>query len=375
MYAAFTDAASRGAGGSAWHLCRAGSCGKSPIYLSFPGASAPSSLLAHSTLFIDDKQTCSTRGPQELLGLQHHRLSLPRPGATPPTPDFGLLSEFKEMVAHLQRGRARGESLDVVYNHTGPEGNRIRADPQLQRASTNALVLIAWRPSRANYINDNRHRQHREPQQLACCCRMVMDSLRLLGRLDMGHRRLPALRPRHTILGREPHGLRGGKGRFLDALPAGPNAVRKVKLIAETLGSGTGVATQVGRFSPGWAEWNGWLSLTRCGAIGEANAGKAGRRWRFAGHGASCGHVRQARPQSRGPRSNFRHGRMTASPLADPRHLQTAKHNEANGEKQIRDAAVSENLLEQLWHRRGRPTIRPSPRRELRQMRNMLGDA
>ena len=56
-----------------------------------------------------------------------------------------------------------------------------------------------------------------------------------------------------TILGREPHGFEED-GRFLDTCRQDP-ALSRVKLIAEPWDCGPG-GYQVGRFSPGWAEWN-----------------------------------------------------------------------------------------------------------------------
>ena len=56
-----------------------------------------------------------------------------------------------------------------------------------------------------------------------------------------------------TILAREPHGF-DEDGRFLDACRQDP-VLSQVKLIAEPWDIGPG-GYQVGRFSPGWAEWN-----------------------------------------------------------------------------------------------------------------------
>jgi len=56
-----------------------------------------------------------------------------------------------------------------------------------------------------------------------------------------------------TILAREPHGFHED-GRFLDACRQDPT-LSQVKLIAEPWDIGPG-GYQVGRFSPGWAEWN-----------------------------------------------------------------------------------------------------------------------
>jgi glycogen operon protein len=77
-----------------------------------------------------------------------------------------------------------------------------------------------------------------------------MDSLRYWAR-DM---RIDGFRfDLATILGREPHGFEE-EGRFLDACRQDP-ALSEVKLIAEPWDLGPG-GYQVGRFSPGWAEWN-----------------------------------------------------------------------------------------------------------------------
>jgi glycogen operon protein len=56
-----------------------------------------------------------------------------------------------------------------------------------------------------------------------------------------------------TILGREPEGF-DENGRFLDACRQDP-VLSQVKLIAEPWDCGPG-GYQVGRFAPGWAEWN-----------------------------------------------------------------------------------------------------------------------
>ena len=68
------------------------------------------------------------RGPDELLGLQHDRLSSPRTTATRPPSGpgrpGGQVAEFKAMVDALHRAGLE-VILDVVFNHTaeaGPDG-------------------------------------------------------------------------------------------------------------------------------------------------------------------------------------------------------------------------------------------------------------
>ena len=120
---------------------------------------------------------------------------------------------------------------------------------------------------------------------------MVMDSLRYWAR-DM---RIDGFRfDLATILGREPHGFEE-EGRFLDACRQDP-ALSEVKLIAEPWDLGPG-GYQVGRFSPGWAEWNDAFRDT-VRAYWRGDAGKlpvAG----VAAHGVGRP-VRQARPQAVG---------------------------------------------------------------------------
>ena len=127
-----------------------------------------------------------------------------------------------------------------------------------------------------------------------------------------------------TILGREPHGFQE-EGRFLDACRQDP-LLSEVKLIAEPWDMGPG-GYQVGRFSPGWAEWNDAFRDTVRGY------------WR--GDGAKVPDLRSADPASadlfnkRGRKPwasiNFitAHDGFTLNDLVS----YNDKHNEANGEK------------------------------------------
>jgi isoamylase len=159
--------------------------------------------------------------------------------------DFAF-SEFKEMVARFHDAGIE-VILDVVYNHTA-EGNQL--GPTLSfKGIDNASYYRLLPTQRRYYINDTGtgntlNLSHQRVLQ------MVTDSLRYWVqemhvdgfRFDLG-----------TILAREPYGFDEGGG-FLDSCRQDP-VLSSVKLIAEPWDCGPG-GYQVGRFPPGWAEWN-----------------------------------------------------------------------------------------------------------------------
>ncbi|WP_230530912.1 glycogen debranching protein GlgX [Microvirga roseola] len=163
----------------------------------------------------------------------------PRYLATP------FVNEVKEMVNHFHEAGIE-VILDVVYNHTA-EGNEL--GPTLSFRGIDNASYYRLAPDPRYYVNDTGtgntvNLSHTRVLQ------MVTDSLRYWAqevhidgfRFDLA-----------TILGREPHGF-DEDGRFLDAVRQDP-ALSGVKLIAEPWDCGPG-GYQVGRFSPGWAEWN-----------------------------------------------------------------------------------------------------------------------
>ncbi len=158
----------------------------------------------------------------------------------------GTLAEFKQMIAHMHDAGLE-VILDVVYNHTA-EGNE--RGPTLSFKGIDNLSYYRLRPdNRRFYINDTGtgntvNLSH--PRVL----QMVTDSLRYWA-LEMhvdGFRFDLA-----TILGREPQGFDEGSG-FLKSCLQDP-VLATTKLIAEPWDIGPG-GYQVGRFPPGWAEWN-----------------------------------------------------------------------------------------------------------------------
>jgi glycogen operon protein len=159
-------------------------------------------------------------------------------------PEFAF-AEFKEMVAHLHDAGIE-VILDVVYNHTA-EGNEL--GPTLSFKGIDNASYYRLAPDRRYYINDT-GTGNTVNLSNSRVLQLVNDSLRYWAR----EMRVDGFRfDLATILGREPHGF-DEDGRFLDACRQDP-VLSEVKLIAEPWDCGPG-GYQVGRFSPGWAEWN-----------------------------------------------------------------------------------------------------------------------
>jgi glycogen operon protein len=125
-----------------------------------------------------------------------------------------------------------------------------------------------------------------------------------------------------TILAREPNGFDARSG-FLMACSQDP-CLQNVKLIAEPWDIGPG-GYQVGRFPPGWSEWNDTFRDTvRAFWLGDASAGDMARR--IQGSGDVFDH------QGRRPRASVNfvaaHDGFTLNDLV----TYDGKHNEANQE-------------------------------------------
>ncbi len=156
------------------------------------------------------------------------------------------LREFKEMVARFHDAGLE-VILDVVYNHTA-EGNE-RGPTVSFRGIDNASYYRLLPEQPRFYINDT-GTGNTVNLSHARVIQMVTDSLRYWVtethvdgfRFDLG-----------TILAREPNGFDYQSG-FLKACGQDP-VLETVKLIAEPWDLGPG-GYQVGKFPPGWAEWN-----------------------------------------------------------------------------------------------------------------------
>lgn len=263
-----------------------------------------------------------------------------------------FITEFKEMVAHFHEAGLE-VILDVVYNHTA-EGNEL--GPTLSFKGIDNASYYRLAPDPRYYINDTGtgntvNLSH--PRVL----QMVTDSLRYWAqemhvdgfRFDLA-----------TILGRETYGFDEG-GDFLDSCRQDP-VLSQVKLIAEPWDLGPG-GYQVGRFPPGWAEWNDRYRDT----VRAYWRGDEGRLPELASRIAASGDLFNRRGRKPSASVNFvtAHDGFTLNDLVSYEH----KHNEANGEGN-RDGHA--HNLSANYGVEG-PTSEPGIRAlRFRQMRNML---
>ncbi|EIM28141.1 glycogen debranching protein GlgX [Microvirga lotononidis] len=314
-------------------------------YIRNLGVTAVELLPIHA--FVDDSYLID-KGLRNYWGYNSIGFFAPQPRylATP------FVNEVKEMVSHLHDAGIE-VILDVVYNHTA-EGNEL--GPTLSFKGIDNASYYRLAPDKRYYINDTGtgntvNLSHSRVLQ------MVTDSLRYWAqevkidgfRFDLA-----------TILGREPHGFEED-GRFLDACRQDP-ALSQVKLIAEPWDCGPG-GYQVGRFSPGWAEWNDRYRDT----VRAYWKGEEGKLPELASRLTASADIFNKRGRRPWASVNFitAHDGFTLHDLVS----YNDKHNEANGEdnKDGHDHNLSSNYGVEG------PTDDPDIRAlRLRQMRNML---
>ena len=156
------------------------------------------------------------------------------------------VAEFKNMVKELHKAGIE-VILDVVYNHTG-EGNQM--GPTLSfRGIDNTCYYRLTDDKR--YYNDYTGTGNTLNANLPNVLRLMMDSLRywiLEMHVDGFRFDLAA------TLARELHEV-NRLSAFFDIIHQDP-VISQVKLIAEPWDIGED-GYQVGKFPPGWAEWNG----------------------------------------------------------------------------------------------------------------------
>ncbi len=154
--------------------------------------------------------------------------------------------EFKNMVKELHKAGIE-VILDVVYNHTG-EGNQL--GPTLSFRGIDNASYYRLKDDKRYYM-DYTGTGNTLNAMMPNVLRLIMDSLRYWI-LDMhvdGFRFDLA-----SALARELHEV-DRLGSFFDIIHQDP-VISQVKLIAEPWDIGEG-GYQVGKFPPGWAEWNG----------------------------------------------------------------------------------------------------------------------
>ncbi|CAF1919553.1 unnamed protein product [Rotaria magnacalcarata] len=155
--------------------------------------------------------------------------------------------EFKRMVKNLHKAGIE-VILDVVYNHTG-EGNELGPTLAFKGIDNKSYYRLTEQDQRYyfDYTGTGNTLNCRLPNVL----RLIMDSLRYWI-LDMhvdGFRFDLA-----AALARELHAV-DRLSAFFDIIHQDP-VIGRVKLLAEPWDLGED-GYQVGKFPPGWAEWNG----------------------------------------------------------------------------------------------------------------------
>ena len=155
--------------------------------------------------------------------------------------------EFKTMVKELHKAGIE-IILDVVYNHTG-EGNQM--GPTLSFKGIDNASYYRLTEDNKRYYMDYTGTGNTLNAHLPNVLRLMMDSLRywiLEMHIDGFRFDLAA------TLARELHEV-NSLSAFFDIIHQDPT-ISQVKLIAEPWDIGEG-GYQVGKFPPGWAEWNG----------------------------------------------------------------------------------------------------------------------
>jgi len=227
------------------------------------------------------------------------------------------INEFKTMVKTLHSAGIE-LILDVVYNHTA-EGNQLGPTWSFRGIDNPAYYRLS--PDNPRYYTDytgtGNTLNMRHPRVL----QLIMDSLRywvLEMHVDGFRFDLAA------TLARELHEV-DRLGAFLDIIHQDP-VLSQVKLIAEPWDLGEG-GYQVGKFPPGWAEWNDkYRDAVRSywkgdgGLIGEL-------AYRFTG--SSDLYARSGRKPYASINFVTAHDGFTLEDLVS----YNSKHNEANGEE------------------------------------------
>ncbi len=154
--------------------------------------------------------------------------------------------EFKTMVKELHKAGIE-VILDVVYNHTA-EGNHL--GPTLSfRGIDNASYYRLTEDKR--YYMDYTGTGNTLNAQMPSVLKLIMDSLRYwITEMHVDGFRFDLA----ATLARELHEV-DRLGSFFDIIHQDP-LISQTKLIAEPWDIGEG-GYQVGKFPPGWAEWNG----------------------------------------------------------------------------------------------------------------------
>jgi glycogen operon protein len=156
------------------------------------------------------------------------------------------VQEFKKMVKEFHKAGIE-VILDVVYNHTG-EGNHMGPTISMRGIDNSSYYRLM---EDKRYCKDYTGTGNTLNAMMPNVLRLIMDSLRywILEMHVDGFRFDLA-----STLARELHDV-DRLGSFFDIIHQDP-VISQVKLIAEPWDIGEG-GYQVGKFPPGWGEWNG----------------------------------------------------------------------------------------------------------------------
>ena len=170
-----------------------------------------------------------------------------------PQPDYAhekeailVVNEFKDMVKQLHAAGIE-VILDVVYNHTA-EGNQMGPTLSFRGVDNASYYRLA---EDARYYMDYTGTGNTLNANLPNVLRLMMDSLRYwITEMHVDGFRFDLA----ATLARELHEV-NRLSAFFDIIHQDP-IISQVKLIAEPWDIGEG-GYQVGKFPPGWLEWNG----------------------------------------------------------------------------------------------------------------------
>ncbi|GAA4310032.1 glycogen debranching protein GlgX [Mucilaginibacter gynuensis] len=155
--------------------------------------------------------------------------------------------EFKNMVKELHKAGIE-VILDVVYNHTG-EGNQMGPTLSFKGVDNSSYYRLTEDDKR--FYMDYTGTGNTLNAMLPNVLRYIMDSLRYwITEMHVDGFRFDLA----STLARELHEV-NRLSAFFDIIHQDP-VISQVKLIAEPWDIGEG-GYQVGKFPPGWAEWNG----------------------------------------------------------------------------------------------------------------------
>ncbi len=157
------------------------------------------------------------------------------------------VTEFKDMVKELHKANIE-VILDVVYNHTA-EGNHMGPTLCFRGIDNESYYRLV--PDDKRFYMDYTGTGNTLNANLPNVLRLMMDSLRYwIQEMHVDGFRFDLA----STLARELHEV-NKLSAFFDIIHQDP-VISQVKLIAEPWDIGEG-GYQVGKFPPGWAEWNG----------------------------------------------------------------------------------------------------------------------